>query len=289
MLIDIRDPVNPTRVAEAADSNFAYWHSARFNNDGTKLLFSDEWGGGGQAKCRATDPAEWGANAIFTIDDGNEMEFQSYYKLPAPQTAQENCVAHNGSLIPIPGRDVMVQAWYQGGLSLFDWTDPENPVEIGFFDRGPVNATRMQSGGPWSSYWYNGYIVSSEIARGLDILELVPSAYLTQNEIDAAKTVVFDHFNPQGQQQFEWPSSFALARAYLDQLERSAGLSEERILSVRRDLMAVRLATPSERREVLLSVANQLELDALDSADAPKVRMLIDTVRELATGVAPSS
>ena len=188
LLLDIRDPANPVRIAAVADSNFSYWHSATFNNDGTKILFSDEWGGGGQPKCRATDKPEWGANAIFTIVDG-KMHFKSYYKLPAAQTPQENCVAHNGSLIPIPGRDVMVQAWYQGGISVFDWTDPAHPKEIAYFDRGPVDSTRMVMGGSWSSYWYNGVIVSSEIARGLDIFELTPSAFISQNEIDAAKTV----------------------------------------------------------------------------------------------------
>jgi hypothetical protein len=289
MLIDIRDPVNPRRIAEASDSNFAYWHSATFNNDGDKILFTDEWGGGGQAKCRANDPPEWGANAIFTIEGRNEMRFRGYYKLPAPQTVQENCVAHNGSLIPIPGRDVMVQAWYQGGISVFDWTDPDNPVEIAYFDRGPVNANRMQSGGPWSAYWYNGYIVSSEIARGLDILELEPSTHLSQNEINAARSVVFDHYNPQGQQRFEWPASFALAGAYVDQLERSRGLTEDRIAAVRRDLAGVRFAARRARREVLLTVAAQLERDAVTSIDAPKVRMLVGTLREIATGVAPSS
>ncbi|HEY8483568.1 MAG TPA: hypothetical protein VIL13_03090, partial [Longimicrobiales bacterium] len=168
-LLDVTDSVNPKRIAAVADSNFSYWHSATFNNDGTKILFSDEWGGGGQPKCRATDPKEWGANAIFTIDERRQLTFQSYYKIPAPQTPQENCVAHNGSLIPIPGRDVMVQAWYQGGVSVFDFTDPANPFEIAFFDRGPVDGTRMRMGGSWSAYWYNGVIVSSEIARGLDI------------------------------------------------------------------------------------------------------------------------
>jgi len=157
-----------------ADSNFAYWHSATFNNDGTQMLFSDEWGGGSSPKCRAGDKMEWGANAIFDIVD-KKLKFRSYYKIPTYQTSNENCVAHNGSLIPIPGRDVMVQAWYQGGISVFDWTDPAKPFEIASFDRGPVDSTRMVSGGSWSVYWYNGKIVSSEIARGLDVAELVPS------------------------------------------------------------------------------------------------------------------
>ena len=205
----------------------SFWHSATFSNDGKKVLFSDEWGGGGQPRCRATDKMEWGADALFTIEN-NKMVFHSYYKMPAAQTATENCVAHNGSLIPIPGRDVMVQAWYQGGISVFDWTDVEHPKEIAFFDRGPIDATRLVSGGSWSAYWYNGVIVSSEIARGLDIYELVPSGLITQNEIDAAKTVHFDYLNAQDQQKFVWPPSFALARAYLDQLERSKGLRPAR-------------------------------------------------------------
>ena len=168
MLLDIRDPAHPVRLAAVSDSNFSYWHSATFNNDGTKVLFSDEWGGGGQPKCRATDPRQWGADAIFTIEN-NKMVFKSYYKMPAAQTSQENCVAHNGSLIPIPGRDVMVQSWYLGGVSVFDWTDPKNPKEIAFFDRGPIDSTKMVGGGSWSAYWYNGAIVSSEIARGIDV------------------------------------------------------------------------------------------------------------------------
>ena len=175
LLLDISNPTNPVRIDAAADSNFSYWHSATFNNDGTKLLFSDEWGGGGAPKCRATDPREWGADAIFTIEN-HKLVFQSYYKLPAPQTAQENCVAHNGSLIPVPGRDIMVQAWYQGGISVFDWTDAKHPKEIAFFDRGPVDSTRMEMGGSWSAYWYNGVIVSSEIRRGLDILDSARAA-----------------------------------------------------------------------------------------------------------------
>ena len=177
LLIDISDPVNPVRIDAVADSNFAYWHSATFNNDGSKVLFSDEWGGGGQAKCRATDPMQWGADAIFSVS-GDQLTFHSYYKMPAPQTPQENCVAHNGSLIPIPGRDVMVQSWYQGGISIFDWTDAAHPKEIGFFDRGPSDSTQMGPGGTWLVYWYNGHIVSSEIARGLDVLELTPSTFI---------------------------------------------------------------------------------------------------------------
>lgn len=280
-LLDIRDPVNPVRIAEVADSNFAYWHSATFNNDGTKILFTDEWGGGGQAKCRATDRKEWGANAIFTLVN-RKMHFQSYYKLPAPQTPEENCVAHNGSLIPIPGRDVMVQGWYQGGISVFDWTDPRNPVEIAFFDRGPVDASRMGNGGSWSAYWYNGVIVNSEISRGLDILELVPSGFLTRNEIDAAKTVRFDYLNPQGQPRIVWPPSFALARAYLDQLERWNGLAAGRIAAARQALSGAEQASGSARSEALGRLATQLDGDARGARDQARVRTLAAAVRDLA-------
>ncbi|MGH7571612.1 MAG: LVIVD repeat-containing protein, partial [Gemmatimonadota bacterium] len=224
---------------------------------------------------------EWGADAIFTLA-GNELTFGSYYKLPAPQTSLENCVAHNGSLIPIPGRDVMVQGWYQGGISVFDWTDPENPQEIAFFDRGPMDSTDMVSAGSWSVYWYNGAIVSSEIARGLDILELTPSEFLTQNEIDAARTVHLDYLNAQGQQQFVWPPSFALARTYLDQLERSEGLAADRILDARRALDAAEDSSGQDRRETLSALAAQLEDDAQSAGDQAKVRMLAAAVADLA-------
>jgi hypothetical protein len=282
-LLDIRDPAQPVRVAAVSDSNFSYWHSATFNNDGTKLLFSDEWGGGGQPKCRATDPKDWGADAIFTIE-GNSLKFQSYYKMLAPQTAQENCVAHNGSLIPIPGRDVMVQAWYQGGVSVFDWTDAAHPKEIAFFDRGPVDSTRMASGGSWSVYWYNGVMVSSEIARGLDIFELTPSPMLSQNEIDAAKSVHLDYMNTQGQPKFVWPASFSLARAYVDQLERSGGLSASRIAAIRQSLTSAEQATGSARSSALFQLASQIEGDANGSSDPRKIRKLASAVQDLSKG-----
>jgi len=282
MLLDIRDPANPVRIAAVADSNFSYWHSATFNNDGTKVLFSDEWGGGGQAKCRASDKPQWGADAIFTINSARQMQFQSYYKLPAPQTANENCVAHNGSLIPIPGRDVMVQAWYQGGISVFDWTDAAHPREIAFFDRGPADSTHMAGGGSWSVYWYNGAIVSSEISRGLDIFELIPSPLISQNEIDAAKTVHLDYLNTQGQPHFTWPASFALARAYVDQLERSNGLTAARIASVRQALQRAEGASGAARRTALTTLATQVTGYAAGSSDAAKVRMLGGAVRDLA-------
>jgi len=281
LLLDIRDPVNPVRIDAVADSNFAYWHSATFNNDGTKILFTDEWGGGGAPKCRATDKYEWGGDAIFTLAN-NKMTFHSYYKMPAAQTPLENCVAHNGSLIPIPGRDIMVQGWYQGGISVFDWTDAARPKEIAFFDRGPVDPSRMQMGGSWSVYWYNGVIVSSEIARGLDILELTPSAFISQNEIDAAKTVRLDYLNAQGQPQFVWPPSFALARAYLDQLERSNGLAAQRVAATRAALRDAERASGEKRRSALTALATQLNADATGAVDAAKVQKLAAAVTDLA-------
>jgi hypothetical protein len=282
MLLDIRNPTQPVRISAVDDSNFSYWHSATFNNDGTKLLFSDEWGGGGQPKCRATDRREWGADAIFTVT-GGQMRFQSYYKLPVPQTPQENCVAHNGSLIPIPGRDVMVQAWYQGGISVFDWTDAAHPKEIAFFDRGPVDSTRMVGAGSWSAYWYNGVIVSSEIARGLDIFALVPSGFISQNEIDAAKSVHLDYFNTQGQARLVWPASFALARAYVDQLERSKGLEAGRISAVRQELARAEKVSGAGRKDTLTRLAGELDGDAAGSADSAKVQTLAGAVRDLAS------
>src|SRR4051794_24166413 len=264
-LLDIRDPAHPVRVAAVADSNFSYWHSATFNNDGTKILFSDEWGGGGGPKCRSTDPHEWGADAIFTIDQNKKLHFASYYKLSAPQTPEENCVAHNGSLVPVPGRDIMVQAWYQGGVSVFDWTDAKHPMEIAFFDRGPLKPDQMVLGGSWSAYWYNGVIVSSEITRGLDIFELTPNALLTQNEIDAAKTAHLDYLNVQDQPHYTWAPSFAVARAYVDQLERSQGLSADRVAATRQALDAAEKVSSSARRSALTKLATQLDSDAKTS------------------------
>ena len=227
ILLDISDPVNPVRLDDATDPTFAYWHSATFNNDGTKVIFTDEWGGGGRPRCRASDPREWGANAIYDIVDGR-LEYRNHYKLPAPQTERENCVAHNGSLVPVPGRDIMVQAWYQGGISVFDFTDSANPVEIAYFDRGPIDSERLVMGGFWSAYWYRGYIYGTEIARGLDVLELLPSEHLTENEIAAAASVALAEFNAQQQRSIEWSPRPVVARAYLDQLGRTDTLSAAR-------------------------------------------------------------
>jgi hypothetical protein len=233
IVLDIRDPVHPKRLDAVNDPNYSYWHSASFSNDGKKIVFTDEWGGGMGARCRANDPNKWGANAVFRLKN-NKLSFASYYKLPASQGDSENCVAHNGSLIPVPGRDIEVQAWYQGGVSVMDFTDAAHPVEIAYFDRGPIDPRMLILGGHWSAYWYNGRIYASEIARGLDILELSPTKFLTQNEIDAAKTVRVAELNVQNQQKLEWPAQLVVAKAYLDQLERSQALPADRIAVLRK-------------------------------------------------------
>ena len=216
-----------------SDKGFAYWHSATFNNDGTKVLFTDEWGGGSRPRCRSYDPLDWGADAIYDIVDG-KLEYRSHFKIPAPQVEEENCVAHNGSVVPVPGRDIFVQAWYQGGLSVIDFTDSRNPIEIAYFDRGPINDEHLILGGYWSTYWYNGKIYGTEIARGLDVLSLLPSEYLTDHEIAAASMANQGAvFNPQQQLMVTWPTHPSVAHAYLDQLVRDSALSEDSVLQLR--------------------------------------------------------
>ncbi len=284
ILFDISDPVNPVRLDDVVDPAFAYWHSATFNHDGTKVLFTDEWGGGGRPRCRASDPREWGANAIYDIVDGR-MEFRSHYKLPAPQSVTENCVAHNGSLVPVPGRDIMAQAWYQGGISVFDFTDSANPVEIAFFDRGPMNAERQLRGGHWSAYWYRGYIYGSEIARGLDVLELLPSEFLTENELAAAASIAPAAFNAQQQRAIEWPVRPVIARAYLDQLERSDTLGADRRAALSALLDRAGGAGPDPAlAEELTSAAEALGDDA--AAASGRTGQRLAALAETLTGLA---
>lgn len=288
VLFDIADPANPVRIAEVVDPSFAYWHSATFNNDGTKVIFTDEWGGGRAPRCLASDPPTWGANAIFDIV-GRELRFRSYYKLPAPQTELENCVAHNGSLIPVPGRDIKAQAWYQGGLSVFDFTDSENPYEIAYFDRGPIHGSEPHLAGYWSTYWYNGHIYGSAIGRGLDVFELVPSEHLTRNEIDAANLVRYETFNAQEQPRATWPPAFVVARAHLDQLARREGLPETRIGEVARALDgAEEMAAGAGRRAALGELATVLWEEAgrvsrgEESGDEARIRVVAGAILELA-------
>jgi hypothetical protein len=281
LLLDIHDPVHPRRLAVASDTNFFAWHSATFSNDGKRLMFTDEWGGGGLPRCRSTDNVHWGADAIYAVE-GDHLRFEGYYKRPSSEPATKNCVAHNGSLIPIPGRTIMAQSWLQGGVSVFDWSDPTHVQEIAYFDRGPVDTTKLTFGGTWSAYWYNGYIYSSEAARGLDVLDLKPSAMLTQNEIDAAKTVQFAQLNVQDQPRLVWPASFALARAYLDQLGRTNGLAAERRTAVGRALATAEKGHSAAAHQQLAPVATALDGDAASAGDPAKVRLLADVVRKLA-------
>jgi hypothetical protein len=267
IIFDISDPLNPQRIDEVVDKGFAYWHSATFNNDGTKVIFTDEWGGGTRARCRAYDPLTWGANAIYDIVD-NRLEFRGYFKMPAPQLEQENCVAHNGSIVPVPGRDIFVQAWYQGGISVIDFTDSANPVEIAWFDRGPIDAEDLVFGGHWSAYWYAGKIYATETMRGLDVLALTTGDHLTENEIAAA--AVADQgaqFNPQQQFRVTWPAEPVVARAYLDQLEQSKALpaSMAAELTAALDRAAARLGNGA-RDEQLAARLDSLAA-ALDGAD----------------------
>ena len=277
ILLDIKDPVHPKRVDAVNDPNYSYWHSASFSNDGSKVVFTDEWGGGLGARCRPNDPNKWGADAIFRLKD-DKLTFANYYKLPAAQGDSENCVAHNGSLVPIPGRDIEVQAWYQGGISVVDFTDPGQPFEIAYFDRGPIDPQMLVLGGDWAAYWYNGNIYASEIARGLDVFELTPTKFLTQNEIDAAKTVRVTELNVQNQQKIEWPAQLVVAKAYVDQLSRSQALPADRIAALQKAMQSAESSRMSKSKVAKLKgMAPSLEKSAataITPADAMRLKAL---------------
>ena len=283
ILLDIKDPANPKRIDSVNDPNYAYWHSASFSNDGKKVVFTDEWGGGLGARCRPNDPNKWGADSIFHLQD-NKMKFASYYKMPSAQGDSENCVAHNGSLIPVPGRDIAVQGWYQGGISVMDFTDAEHPVEIGYFDRGPIDPKMLVLAGDWSAYWYNGHIYASEIARGLDVFELTPTQFLTQNEIDAAKAIRVATLNVQNQEKIEWPRQLVVAKAYVDQLERSQALPADRIAALRQAIQSAE-SSNLKRSELakLKNLAPSLEKSAAQSkseADSTRLQALSEILRQ---------
>jgi hypothetical protein len=282
IVLDITDPVHPKRLDAVNDPNYSYWHSASFSNDGKKVVFTDEWGGGLGARCRPNDPIKWGADAVFSLQK-NKLSFASYYKLPAAQGDTENCVAHNGSLIPVPGRDIEVQAWYQGGVSVMDFTDAEHPVEIAYFDRGPIDPKVLILGGDWSAYWYNGHIYASEIARGLDVFELTPTESLTQNEIDAAKTVRVAELNVQNQQKIEWPAQLVVAKAYLDQLERSQALPADQIAAVRKAIQSAESSgLKAKDTAKLKSFAPSLKATAAKTkseADSKRMQALADILQ----------
>ncbi|MBF7072085.1 DUF305 domain-containing protein [Glaciecola sp. MH2013] len=275
ILMDISDPYHPKRIDQVKDIGFAYWHSATFNNDGDKVIFTDEWGGGTQPRCRPSDPMTWGANALYSINNG-KFEFESYYKIPAPQSDVENCVAHNGSVVPVPGRDIFAQAWYQGGLSLMDFTDIGEPQEIAYFDRGPIYENRLVIGGYWSTYWYKGRIYGTEIIRGLDVFELQASEFLSENEIAAAKLADMGNaFNPQQQFPVTWPAVPVVAMAYLDQLSREGALDETVIKSMMETLTEANKALENKREDkslaqTLKAHASKLALSANASENNEK-------------------
>jgi hypothetical protein len=281
IVLDIKDPVHPKRVDAVNDPNYAYWHSASFSNRGDKVVFTDEWGGGLGARCRQNDPNKWGADAIFRLKD-EKLSFAGYYKMPAAQADTANCVAHNGSLVPVPGRDIEVQAWYQGGVSVMDFTDPAHPFEIAYFDRGPIDPKMLILGGQWSAYWYNGYVYGSEIARGLDVFELTPTKFLTQNEIDAAKAVHFAELNVQNQQKIEWPATLVVAKAYLDQIERSQALPAKKIADLRKAIQGAEASHMSKGKvKKLAGLAPSLEKSAAAASptDAARLHALAEVLR----------
>jgi len=282
ILLDIKDPVHPKRLDAVSDPNYSYWHSASFSNDGSKVVFTDEWGGGLGARCRQNDPNRWGADAIFHLKD-DKLTLAGYYKMPAAQADTENCVAHNGSLIPVPGRDLEVQAWYQGGISVMDFTDPVHPFEVAYFDRGPIDPKILVLGGEWSAYWYNGFIYASEIARGLDVFELTPTKFLSQNEIDAAKTFQVPELNVQNQQKIEWPANWVVAKAYLDQLSRSQVLPEGQVAELRKAIQSAESSHMNKGKvaklEQFAPSLEQTAAAAKDPADAARLRALADILK----------
>jgi hypothetical protein len=297
LLVDISNPENPVRLDAKADTNFSLWHTAVFSNDGKKVVFTDEWGGGTSPMCQASSMMEMGGNTILTIDRERKYTQHAYFKIPAAQTAEENCVSHNGGLIPVPGRDIMVQGWYQGGVSVMEFTDPDNPKELAYFDRGSIDPprdvdvpappqeerrTRGTIGGSWGAYWWNGYIYSSELDRGFDILELEPSDQLSKNEIEAAKLVRFDQYNPQMQPKIEWPAAFPVIRSYLDQLVRGSGLTADRTTAIASALDAAEQQTGTARRDALDALAEQVDEDVAGAKDPERVKAMSDAIKALA-------
>jgi len=282
ILLNIKDTANPKRLDAVNDPNYSYWHSASFSNDGGKVVFTDEWGGGLGARCRPNDPNKWGADAIFNLKD-DKLTFANYYKMPAAQGDSKNCVAHNGSLVPVPGRDIEVQAWYQGGISVMDFTDPANPFEIAYFSRGAIDPKMLVLGGDWSAYWYNGYVYASEIARGLDVFELTPSKFLTQNELDAAKVVHVAELNVQNQQKIDWPAKLVVAKAYLDQLSRSQALPADRIAALQKAIQAAEASHLNKGKVAKLKTqAPALEKDAAAAKipmDASRLHALAEILK----------
>jgi hypothetical protein len=300
LLVDVSNPEKPVRLDAKSDTNFSLWHTAVFSNDGKKVVFTDEWGGGTTPMCQANSMMEMGGNTILTIDGKRKYKQHAYFKIPTAQTAEENCVSHNGGLIPVPGRDIMVQGWYQGGVSVMDFTNPDKPEELAFFDRGSIDPPqqgadvpvtpaasggrggRATIGGSWGAYYWNGYIYSSEMARGFDILELEPSDQLSKNEIEAAKLVRFTEYNPQSQPKIVWPAAFPVVRSYLDQLVRWNGLSTARTTAIASALDAAEQQTGKARRDALNALARQVDRDVAGAKDPARVKTMAAAIRDLA-------
>ena len=296
LLVDISNPEKPVRLDARADTNFSLWHTAVFSNDGSKVVFTDEWGGGTSPNCQATSMMEMGGNTTLTISAEKKFTQHAYFKIPSAQTAQENCVSHNGGLVPVPGRDIMVQGWYQGGIDVIDFTDPDHPFEIAYFDRGPVDAPpapgdttggavsrqRGTIGGSWGAYYWNGLVYSSELARGFDILELLPTDKLSANELAAAKLVRMTEYNPQSQPRIVWPAAFPVVRSYLDQLVRDNGLSAARTTAISSALTAAEKQSGAARGKSLSTLATQVDADVNGAKDAARVRAMAGAIKALA-------
>lgn len=292
LLVDISNPLKPVRLDAVSDTNFSLWHTAVFSNDGKRVVFTDEWGGGTGPMCQATSMMEMGGDAILTVDARRKFTQHAYFKLPAAQTAQENCVSHNGGLIPVPGRDIMAQGWYQGGVDVIDFSDPDHPKELAYFDRGPIDPPppgdsagapgRRTIGGSWGAYWWNGLIYSSELDRGFDILELVPSDQLSANEIAAAKLVHLTQYNPQSQPRIEWPAAFPVVRSYLDQLVRGNGLAPARTAAIGNALDTAEKESGKARRSALEALARQVNRDVRGAADPARVKTMAGAISALA-------
>jgi hypothetical protein len=299
ILVDISNPEKPVRLSAQADTNFSLWHTAVFSNDGKKVVFSDEWGGGTSPMCQSNSMMEMGGNTILSIDEKRQYKQHAYFKIPSAQMAEENCVSHNGGLIPVPGRDIMVQGWYQGGVSVMEFTDPDNPKELAYFDRGPIDQPRLVDapqpppeanarpqrgtiGGSWGAYWWNGLIFSSELDRGFDIFELLPSDQLSANEIAAAKLVKWSEYNPQSQPKIEWPAAFPVVRSYLDQLVRWNGLASARTSAIAAALDAAESQSGRARRNALNALASQVDKDIAGAKDPARVKAMSAAIKDLA-------
>ncbi|HEY4219096.1 MAG TPA: hypothetical protein VGM67_18265 [Gemmatimonadaceae bacterium] len=295
LLVDVSDPMHPVRLDAKSDTNFSLWHTAVFSNDASKVVFTDEWGGGTAPNCQATSMLEMGGNTTLTINKGKMTE-RAFFKIPSSQTPQENCVSHNGGLLPVPGRDIMMQGWYQGGIDAIDFTDPDHPFEIAFSDRGPVDAPpapgdttggaisrqRGSIGGSWGAYYYNGYVYSSELARGFDVYELTPTEKLSANELAAAKLIHMDQYNPQSQPHIVWPAAFPVVRSYRDQLVRDSGLSADRLSAISKALDAAEKQTGAARRASLTKLATQVAGDEKSASDTKRVTAMAAAIKALA-------